>query len=262
MLADLLRFGLSCMLVSLLVAPAEATWTLRIETTDPNTLPMEPLSLSISLSNDSDHSIFGYGIITPGSGYILFAVSREDEPFRMVSDGDVYANVSVEPAEFAPGYRVEAQTFLYFGRRAKSDPLSQYAFPIPGTYKVKGMKFDIKNQMMIESNVLSVSIRQPTGVDMAAYDYLRRHTSSRLLRQTVGYSRGKTQWSVIRKQEEFIKKFPGSRYARYVHDSLGRTYLNGLKHEYDLGITHLEKAASVKDYFLADRALARLVMPA
>ena len=76
---------------------------------------------------------------------------------------------------------------------------------------------------------------------------------------TVGRYPTRRGQKVLEKQEEFISRFPESRYSRYLYVSLGLTYRKLGGPYLQRGISLLEKAANYEDFIYAPTALGSLV---
>ena len=161
------------------------------------------------------------------------------------------------------GLKKSVKSYLFYAHPSKlrKEKRGQYLFESPGDYRIK-VTFEDFEGNKIESNVLSIEVKEPSGKDAEAYEYLKYLPISKdkdvyygnfLLRSYV-YERPK----IFQKQKEFISKFPNSHYARYLYYSLGLTYCSREK-EKDEGITLLEKAVGYDDFIFADDTLTKLI---
>lgn len=243
--------------------------TLEISTESLQVLPIEPIPFTVSIFNNTNGFIRGVPVILPNAGYIKIFIAVGEGPFELFRTADwPLANVlppKKEPKPLKPGYNRQVNGFLYFARRAVypgSDPkdfVKQHLLGEPGVYRIKTVLTDRLSKKTIESNILTIKVTQPVGQDALAYEFLKSQRSPYFLLRTFGSGSSKQQQKVITEQENFLSQFPDSRYARYVKYSLGNTYTNKGNDYLDVAITLLEEAAGYKDFFLAEKALGRLV---
>ena len=154
---------------------------------------------------------------------------------------------------------------MYFAQSTvphRLDPNSfskQHLLPEPGGYQIKAVLKSLDNQGKIESNILTVRVLQPTGENALAYEYMRNIRKPYFLMRIFGGGRrGKTR-QFISAQEDFLRQFPTSKYARYVNYSLGHTYTIKRGDFLNSGMKMLEQAADCEDFFLANKALSWLI---
>lgn len=238
-------------------------------------LPMEPIPITITLGNETGKPIRGHSVIDPGVGYLEIYVAKAGEAFERFQSTNwpAWAMERPRPSVLESGYRRSISTYLYYAHPAnlEKEHHGRYLFESPGTYRIKAVLKDIDGENTIESNILAIRVKEPRGKDAAAYKFLKglrgisdRHVSyGNFLMKTLGRHYHPRKQKVLDKKEEFISKFPRSRYARYARYSLGLTYrLQESERDAQRGIKLLEKAAGYKDFFLAEKALLVLIRDA
>jgi len=248
-----------------------ADLTLQIATTTGEVLPMEPMQITITLSNSIGKPIAGHSIIDPGSGLLRIYVAKGNQSFEEFRSSDwAFSDIIRVPDEVLnAGFSSTVSGYLFYAHPANPDKerQGQYLFESPGIYRIKAILKDLKGQEQIQSNILSIKVKQPTGEDAAAYEYLKNLRNEQdkdvyygnFLLTSYGRSIIPRTQKVLDKKEEFISQFPNSRYARYIYYSLGDNYLLGVGKGVEHGIKLLEKAASYKDFFLAEEAMLKLI---
>jgi hypothetical protein len=244
--------------------------TLEIATEKREVLPMEPIPITITLSNDTAKGITGHPLIEPGAGFLSIYVAAGDQPFRRFPTADwPLLSFGNETRILEHGFQRSVSGYVFYAHPANLDKErhGQYLFESPGTYRIKAILKDLKGQEQIESNILSIKVKQPTGKDAAAYEFLKNLRNEQdkdvyygnFLLTSFGRSIIPRTQKVLDKKEEFISQFPNCRYARYIYYSLGDNYCLGVGKGVEHGITLLEKAAGYKDFFLAEEAMLKLI---
>lgn len=239
--------------------------TLEIATTVREVLPMEPMPITITLSNNTETPITGHTQINPGIGAVTIYVAKGNQSFEQFHSADWVLLTGIRgEVVLKPGFRKSVSGYLFYAHPANLDKENRgrYLFESPGIYRIKATFDDMNGESRIESNVLTVEAKQPTGEDAAAYRFLKDLQDSQekdvyygnfLLADFAGQK-------VLQKQEEFISKFPDSRYSRCLYYSLGLTYHRSERQQNSVrGIQFLKKAAGYDDFFLAKEALLKLI---
>lgn len=239
--------------------------TLEIGTTVQKVLPMEPLPFTVTLSNSTEAPITAHAQIDPGCGILKIYVAEANKEFEQFHSADRPSLTGIRGKDvLKPGFHTSFNGYLFYAHPANldKDNRGQYLFESPGIYRIKATFQDINGESKIESNILTVHAGQPSGQDAAAYKFLKNLQDSEDNEVYYGnfLLRDFAWQQVLDKQEEFISRFPKSRYARYAYYSLGLTY-RGRDSEKDAGrgIRLLEKAAGYEDFFLAKEALLKLI---
>lgn len=243
--------------------------TLEIATSAREVLPIEPMPITITLSNDTERPIRGHKQIDPGTGFLKIYVARANKPFEQFHSSDRPTLTGIRGSDLLkPGFRISFSGYLFYAHPANLDKekWGQYFFESPGIYRIKAM-FEDMDETRIESNVLTVEVKQPTGEDAAAYEFVKNlHNSQEkdvycgdFLLTRFGRAITPKAQKVLDKKGEFISRFPNSRYARYVYYSLGNNYRLGVGKGVKRGVRLLERAASYEDFFLAKEALLKLI---
>ena len=248
--------------------------TLKISVEQKDLLPMEPVQVAISLANETDRPVLARTYFTAKSGLSLkIFFSTEDGPFKEVSPADwpvgLVEQIDAKGITFAPGWKHALTAILYRAQTADADKVDvwwRYLLPSPGTCRIKATLKDLDGKKEIESNVLTIKAREPVGEDAQAYAFLKnlqvrkdKDARGRLIAYS-SFLMSSGSPEVEAKQEEFLSKFPNSRYARYLYYTLGNKYSWG-KGDGGIqrGLEYLEKAGGYKDFFPAPKALGYLV---
>lgn len=266
-------FSLICILFALLKAQELSDFeqlTLEITTNVQEVLPIEPMPITITLSNNTEKPITGHNQIDPGTGFLKIYVAKADKPFEHFHSSDRPSLTGIRGDDvLKPGYRTSFSGYFFYAHPANLDKEKngQYLFEEPGIYRIKATFEDMEGESKIESNVLTVEAKQPTGQDAAAYEFLKNLREEQdedvyygnFLLTTFGRNITPRKQKVLDKKEEFLSRFPKSRYARYVYYSLGENYRLDVGKGVGRGIKLLEKAAGYEDFFLAKDVLLKLI---
>ncbi|HUT30346.1 MAG TPA: hypothetical protein VMX13_11195 [Sedimentisphaerales bacterium] len=208
-------------------------------------------------------------MIEPGD-FLRIYVAKGDSAFDQFRTSDWPAlALSGGPVILQRGFRRSVSGYLYYAHAPDPDkqPHGAYLFETPGLYRLKAILTDMKGQNPIESNTLTIEIKEPRGEDAAAYELLKalKGMSDRnvsyggFLMRDFGRQYHPRWEAFIDKQEELLSRFPKRQYARYAEYSLGLTY-SRRDDEQDVqrGISLLKKASRHSSFFLAEDALRAL----
>ena len=233
-------------------APGLEGLTLQITSTQDAIYPMEPICLTITLGNESQQPVLAHDMIEPNTGYVSFYVAGEDGRFHLHESGNSpVVSGDANMRELPPGYKRSVRTHLWHGTTANSPFRS--LFPAPGQYVLKAKFASIDGGSKIESNIVKVRVVEPEARDEEAWRYLKNHE----LENHYTLFGSTDDPKKIGKIEDFMERFPDSRYAVYGHYSLGLAYYV-TKHLDRAGVS-LEKAAGRQDFCLRDEVLYSLV---
>jgi hypothetical protein len=247
--------------------------TLKILVDQKEILPLEPVQVTLSLANETDTAILARTIFSHSvGGPLQVFIAAGDGPFQTFDPSDwpiVDYLTNPKGTTFAPGWKDTVSAVLYDTRSGDPDKTDQpwrFVLPNPGTWRVKATLKDLDGKQQIESNIVTFKAVEPVGEDAQAYAFLKglqnrkdkdergRHVSYS------GFLTSSYLPHVETLQEEFLAKFPNSRYARYLYYTLGRKYSTGQgKGGIQRGLEYLEKAGGYKDFFQAPEALGHLV---
>jgi hypothetical protein len=208
-------------------------------------LPFEPIKVHFKVSNKSGVELdvpppdilrnTGLAVIDPAGEKKVLSVS--------VSSGGG-ANFPGAPLTIRPFEVFEAETIL---------PLDPGIFEKTGAYR---LQFSLNG---IESNAVKIAVRQPSGVDKDAFEFLKQHGKDPNFGSVFLERNGADHL------EKFVREFSGSVYGDFAGSALGRYYLyNGepekAKAEFEKiknsGVKLLSER-SKKDIAEAERKLAQ-----
>jgi hypothetical protein len=99
---------------------------------------------------------------------------------------------------------------------------TEYAFPEPGVYFVKGISYVGENAQPIESEPVRIEVAAPEGDDLAVWNRIKGNREIALLLQTGAFDTGKEE---IKREltasiEEIITRYPNSMYSGYLKPNL------------------------------------------
>jgi hypothetical protein len=232
--------------------------TLRLSSVTPRLLPMQPLQISIRLSNETEQDITTHSQIAPNQGYLELRVASGDGAYERFRTADwPVASGGGPERPMRPGDFVERRGHLYFGwDRAGEKAKPRYLTPEPGTYRIKAVLRDMENRT-IESEAMVITAEEPVGIERKAYEFIKEVTEPMCLMDGLVGSR--REQLIAAKQEEFLSKYPSSRYAVYMYLNLGITYRDAVGKGEEAGMALLEKAGACDPPYLAQQALVLLV---
>jgi hypothetical protein len=168
-----------------------------------------------------------------------------------------------------PGFVKSVSGFLYYEHAPNPDkqPHGRYLFEEPGEYRLKAILTDMDGGNPIESNILTVRVKQPTAQDGDAYRFIqglkkisdRQLSYGYFLMTSFGRNTSVRRETFLAKREEFIAKFPKSGYTRYAEYAQGLTYSRRENEQQrQEGIRLLERASRHGRSFVSEMALREL----
>lgn len=186
--------------------------TLTIATTKKDFVPLEPIPIILTLSNNTQQPIIGHGAIDLSQHYVDLLVGRSSDDMQLFrSLSTVQVDGIVKPRKIAPGESHQSLDLLTI----KLDKM----FPQPGTYQIQAVLHNIGRKEEVRSPLMSLRILSPRGRDLQAYEYLKSKPSGSLFFSGLDSSEKGTE--VL---EEFAAKFGDSVYADHAAYLLGVTY--------------------------------------
>ncbi|UCG49344.1 MAG: hypothetical protein JSU94_06080 [Phycisphaerales bacterium] len=203
--------------------------TFEIATGVREILPIEPLPITFTLSNNSERPIKAHSAIRPGYGFVRLYIASENGPFeRFYSSDDACISLIGKEDVLKPGFRDSVSTYVFYAqpRNLDKENVGKYLMESPGTYRLKAEFANGRDERTIESNTLTIRAAEPTGQNAAAYRFLKNLQRSE--REDVYYGsfllHPPDRAKELAKQEEFVRRFPRSRYTRYIHYAWGQRY--------------------------------------
>ncbi len=221
-----------------IVAPSEAL------------ISLQPIPVILKLTNNNSRRAFGYKTIGIERSPVFMSVRKTgtdlkvpitmlDPLLKLIK----YTNVPLEPQE-----SVESKDLLTLG-------LARY-FPEPGSYEIQASLASSDYSDVIESNIVTITIGEPTGTNRAAYNFIKNSSFQE-------YLFSGAEFNEVRKTLESVKTlYPTSSYARNASFVLGENYFYGRNYPQALiNLARLENdndfahAAKVKKYLSEIRAI-------
>ena len=239
--------------------------TLEISTDIKEIIPIEPLPVTITILNKTDKIIKAFSVaIDPSFGLTRFYVSKKNQPFEVFRAAD-WPSESIGRLECSlkPGYRQSVDRYLFYAnpKDFEKNKRGQYLFEEAGHYRIKAIYTDPKINKSIESNVLSIEVKEPKGEDASAYKFIKNMQDDKS--NKVFYSNfllmPYDEMKLQEKQIEFIMKFPDSEYTRFLYYTLGIKNILHDSQNLKLSIDYFEKAASYEDFLFAEDSILKLI---
>lgn len=187
--------------------------SMEISTTKDSYLQAEPISINVKLSNQTNQPISWRGFLGVGPNFNFLV--RDTDGAKPPWEGwkipvGIYSILKTMPT----GEQTQQDVLLDYS-------LAQVLFPRPGRYDLQ-VEFVYKTdsegreQVKILSNSISITVNEPQGNDLQAYEYIkgplelvRRQPNVRALAQT---------------EQEFVDRYRNSVYAKYIIFLLANTY--------------------------------------
>lgn len=176
-------------------------------------LPMEPIVLNLSLSNNTNSPILGHTNIDFNSSFVdLYVSNQQGDRIKIGSLGTVIrGREPIEEKPIPPNYRVEVTDVFY--------TLNKY-FPDDGTYTVEFVLRGTKSGQEVKAAPFTISIIEPTGRDRAAYNLLK----TRRVRPFFFDGEGSANPETFKHFENIANQFGDTNYGDYATWVLANTY--------------------------------------
>ncbi|MBD0373032.1 MAG: hypothetical protein ICV60_19485 [Pyrinomonadaceae bacterium] len=153
----------------------------------------------------------------------------------------IRANTAAPSVRLEPGGRFESTQVLSF----KLDR----NFLHPGVYQIQITLVDSKWNEEIKSNLITIRVVRPEGLNLQALEYIKRLGASSYFFSGVGFSSKEQERDVL---EDFASRFGDSIYGPYAEFSLGELYF--YEKDYKKAVQRLSKLAKMPEFALAHRA--------
>lgn len=148
--------------------------TLTLAIPDREFLVLEPIPMTISLENRTKLDISGHSVLEFSAGRTTLLVQADGGSwYRVEQLSPLLEFVGIQPRAIRSGEarRITEVFALDLGS----------ALPRPGVYRVRVSLVGIDPKQTIESNVVSIRLREPSGVEEAAQQFIRATGAARYL---------------------------------------------------------------------------------
>lgn len=216
--------------------------TLKIAAPKKEVLQLEPLPLVLELSNETDHSIMGHTALDFSFNHINLLVRQSGGSIREVKElSPSSGRVIVSERKIESGERHESKQVVTINL-AK-------IFPQPGSYEVQAVLFDVEWQEQVKSNIITINIVRPQGIDREAFEFIEGQSTAPYFFCALEIT---TDANALRALEEFEANFGESGYGDYASFQLGRFYF--FQDQFAKARVRLEKIAKRGDFVFSGAA--------
>jgi hypothetical protein len=211
--------------------------SLTIELSKNTFVPLEPIPIKFTLKNNTNAIITTHGNFDFNSNYVKFTLTNPDGSMSNIEKLSLFnCRCITKDGHLPPGEMIEAQRLLDFD-------LQRY-FDRAGTYKIKATFGNLDGSRSIESGWITFSISQPTGNDLAAYEFLKKQKN--LTTFLSDYDQ-----ESFPNQKAFLGSFPDSAYTDYVRFLVSGYYL--FEKNYNAAQEQLLKLKENKNFVYSDK---------
>lgn len=184
--------------------------TLALSTPKTTYVRAEPIPLSISLTNRTSQSITGHSAIGFRAHRVRLYVTSQGQSKKIETLTDRHSLTEVSPVTMPPGKSFDVQELLYIDL--------EKSFSEPGSYEIQAVLSDAEGHHETRSAPLTITMGEPEGVDLAAYEFLKKQGRlSRLFNDT-------TKRPTRIELQRFVTEFADSSYGDYARIVLGVEY--------------------------------------
>lgn len=216
--------------------------TLNLSSTKEDFVQLEPIPIILNLRNETAQPIQGHSALDFSNNFVkLFVIKENGDASEIQNPSPVTGNTAASPRNFGPGENLEARQALVFQL--------DKTFPHPGNYRIQAVLYDAAWSSEVRSNVLTIRILKPEGLNLAAFEYIKNLGASSYFFSGVGFSGKEKARAVL---EDFTNRFGETAYADYAAFSLGEFYF--YDREYGRADKQFDHLAKRTGFVLADRA--------
>jgi len=216
--------------------------TLRISTLKGDFLQLEPVPITLELSNETDHPIVGHTAIDFSLHHIKLFVRQSGGRLKEVKElSPSKERVRVSKKEIVPGERHKSKQILTLDLGT--------IFPVPEVYEIQAVLYDAAWRDKVKSNVTTIKVISPEGGNKEAFEFIKNHPTAPYF-FSVPEITGNAE--MLKTLEDFEASFSESTYGGYASFQLGKFYF--FRGEYAKAGEKLEKVAKKKDFAFADTA--------
>lgn len=192
--------------------------TLTLGVSKASFLHLEPLQISLKLTNDNNRPALGYNrigfVATPLRLFITRVGTKEAKSIPRLNP--VQAYIAYTNSIMLPHQVTETKDVLAVDLSTN--------FPGVGDYDIRMHMYDQDRKVSIESNLVTVSIREPSATNRAAYNLIMNSGMQDYLFSGAGFSQTKDTLAAL-------ASLPmGNPYARFATFSLGKNLFNNKRY--------------------------------
>lgn len=213
--------------------------TLEIGAPSPNVLALEPVPITLKLTNNNSRDAVGYRALGFTKSPVQLIVRKPGSDSRQLLDmlDPVVKFVKYTHAVMPANESLDSKDLLTLG-------LTRY-FPSFGDYEVQARLYSDNWVEFIESNVVKITVQEPTGVNRASYNLIRESSLEEYLFSGVEFPRAKDTLERL----TFLN--PSGPYARNARFILGQTYFH--RKDYVKALFNLAPLENNRDFAYADK---------
>ncbi len=209
----------------------------------------EPITIQFEISNNGETPIKVHvgGVET---GFLKVLIAGQDGDFKRYF-GYGWGLLMGKMSNLSPdsSHKYKEVAILWNGKidvsglndhaakeKLKGKISTEYAFPEPGVYFVKGLSYVGENAVPIESKPIKILVREPEGIDLEVWKQIKGNAEIALLMQSGGFNTGKEEekQELIEQVEQIIERYPDSIYSSYLKPNLEKYKVDELRRKESL----------------------------
>jgi hypothetical protein len=214
-----------------------ADLTLEISVPNRSYLPLEPIPITVKISNHTALGILGHGSTDFSSGYLRFDVKNAAGEERVFDRPSLeLANNIIQRKIIPSGGHFQKTQILSFS-------LDRYMMS-EGNYKLRAV-FSNGNDESIRSTWADIRIMRPSVLELGALEYLKKQTNVSSFLHVIGDDEDADN------HNSFIIQFPNTRYSEHALFLLAEHYY--YRDDYVRAKQYFSQLNANKDFIFADR---------
>jgi len=175
----------------------------------------EPVKISFNLRNTGTEILFNDFFINFDFDRIEILISENSGEFEIFLSqkmfGSRLAKQVFEPVILEPGASIISSEFISFNILT-----DDFAFPTSGTFEIKAILTFDEYQKTLESNIVSIMIDEPSGIDVNALEHIISNNLQKFLTEDRQLFPESLDDQLNIDLDEFKTLFPASTYAQFI----------------------------------------------
>lgn len=207
-------------------------------------LLLQPIPLVIRQKNITDEKVLGYKTVGFNSMPIYLHIKKNgsDQNLVLGEFSQIFQFIAYSNIEILPNTVTETKDWIWLG-------LNKF-FPEAGTYEIKAVIFNKDYTSSVESNIVTIEIQQPTGVDRNVYNLIKNSGFQDYLFSGDEFDKKKNVLETI------ISAFPNNSYTKGATFVLGERYI--IRKQYAQALIHLSRLENDADFVFVDKVRSYL----
>lgn len=219
---------------------------LTIDVPKKELLQLEPISLTLSVRNETSRPVLGHTLLEFSHKYTEIVVFHNGSKRTVTNLSSSITSSFVRTSTIEPGEHYQVRQQLAYGLGN--------IFPEAGDYQIQAIFYNLDRKEHLESNLVTIRVLEPTKVDREAFNYINSIGPASDFFSGSAFPDTALQ---LRIMEDLLSNFRNSVYADYAASLLGRIYFG--RNDFEKAASYFERLASSSKFPNVDETIAYLV---